>query len=207
MQALDLELQGGELVEQGVQAGVLAIGGLLDDRGGHPLEVAQRVALVLGRELTLEVLARLRQHLGDQRLDAVLDGLRASVGEVALQRLGQMARVGREHLVQPALQGLGRRPGPLGELVAQLAGRLVHLGLDGLRVRAGLLAVEDAGADRDRVERELHGVLAGVLALAHEAQGGLVVDDEAVDGDAVTDRAHAGLAKWGRGFHVPPVGG
>jgi hypothetical protein len=85
--------------------------------------------------------------------------------------------------------------------------RLVHLGLDGLGVGAGLLAVKDAGADRDRVERELHRVLAGVLALAHEAQGGLVVDDEAVDGDAVTDRAHAGLAKWGRGFHVPPVGG
>ena len=90
----------------------------------------------------------------------------------------------------------------------------VKLALDAIAIGARVLDREQAGAnaeavkaEMDKAARELSEEFAERARAAAEALGGLVVDDEAVDGDAVTDRAHAGLAKWGRGFHVPPVGG
>ena len=60
---------------------------------------------------------------------------------------------------------------------------LLELGLDELGVRAGLLAVEHARADLHGVADDLDRVVTVLLALAHEADGALVVDDEAVDRD------------------------
>ena len=76
-----------------------------------------------------------------------------------------------------------------------LARGLLELGLDELGVGAGLLAVEHAGADLDRVVDQGDRVVAGFLAFAHEADRGLVVDDQAVDGEVLADGADVGLSQ------------
>ena len=67
----------------------------------------------------------------------------------------------------------------------ELGGGALELGLDELGVRAGLLAVEHARADLDRVADQLGRILAVLLALRDEPDGALVVDDEAVDDHAI----------------------
>ena len=66
---------------------------------------------------------------------------------------------------------------------------LLELAAHEVGVRAGLLAVEHARADLDRVDDRLDGVLPRLLALLHEAQRAVVLDDQAVDDQAVADRA------------------
>ena len=84
----------------------------------------------------------------------------------------------------------------------QLARGLLELGLDELRVGAGLLAVEHARADLDGVADRLDRVVAVLLARANEADGALVLDDEAVDRDAIADDADVRLPEWSGCFHV-----
>ena len=81
-------------------------------------------------------------------------------------------------------------------------GRLLELRLHELRVRAGLLAVEHARADLDRVADRLGRVVAVLLALANDANGALVVDDEAVDRDDIAEYADVRLPEWSGCFHV-----
>ena len=180
---------------------VLAIAHLSDgaDRGG--LEVGQRVATVGGGELPQQVLAGLGHQVADGVADPVLDRLRGPVGEVALQRPRQVPAVRAEHLVELALELLGERSRPLSEGVVDLPRRLLELGPDQLGVGAGLLALEHPGADLDGVLDRLDRVLARLLAGAHQPHRGRVVDQQAVDRDAVSDRAHDGGAKWGGGLH------
>src|SRR3712207_8442103 len=60
------------------------------------LELGQRVRAVGRRELLHQVLARLAHHLVDDGLDLVLHGGRGAVGEVALQRLVEVAVLDRK---------------------------------------------------------------------------------------------------------------
>jgi hypothetical protein len=48
---------------------------------------------------------------------------------------------------------------------------LLELGLDELDVRAGLLAVQHAGADLDRVADHAGGIVTGLLARPHQLDG------------------------------------
>ena len=73
-----------------------------------------------------------------------------------------------------------------------------------------LLPVEHAGPDLDGLDHRAGGILAGLLALADHADGGLVADGEAVDHELVAQRSDMRLAQWGCGFHgslVAPYGG
>ena len=80
--------------------------------------------------------------------------------------------------------------------------RLLELRLDELGVGAGLLAVEHAGADLDRVEHDPDRIVPVLLALADEPDGAFVVDDQAVDRDAVADHADVRLPEWSCCFHL-----
>jgi hypothetical protein len=60
----------------------------------------------------------------------------------------------------------------------------------------------NARADLDGVADRLDRVLAVLLARAHEADGAVVLDDEAVDRHAIADHADVGLPEWSGGFHV-----
>ena len=71
-----------------------------------------------------------------------------------------------------------------------------------LGVRSGLLAVEDARADLHGIADSLGGVVTVLLALANDANGALVVDDEPVDRDDVAEYADVGLPEWSGCFHV-----
>src|SRR3954469_24657069 len=112
---------------------------------------------------------------------------------MALDRLRDVPRLGPERLVDLAADLLGHLAGALGEHELDLARRLVELALHELGVGAGLLAVEHARSDLDRVRDHADGVGARLLPLPDEPDGALVVDDEAVDGEAVADRAYVGL--------------
>ena len=112
-----------------------------------------------------------------------------------------MAALRPEDLVDLALQVLGHLARPLGERLVDLLGHLLELVADELRVRARGLAVEHARADLDRVDDRADRVLAALLLLAHEADGALVGDDEAVHGEAIADGADYGLPEWCCGFH------
>ena len=101
---------------------------------------------------------------------------------------------GAEDLVDALAQMLGDRACLFGELAVQLRGGALELGLDELGVGAGLLAVEHARADLDGVADELDRVLAVLLALLDEPDGAFVVDDQAVDGHAITDARGRGAA-------------
>ena len=87
----------------------------------------------------------------------------------------------------------------------QLRGRALELGLDELGVRAGLLPIEDARADLDRVAHQLDGVLAVLLALGDEPDGAFVLHDEAVDDHAPTDDPDVGRSEGCCSFHFSLV--
>ena len=78
---------------------------------------------------------------------------------------------------------------------------LLELGLDELGVGGGLLAVEHARADLDGVADRPDRIVAVLLALAHEPDGAFVLDDQAVDHEAVADRADVRLSEGGGCFH------
>ena len=126
----------------------------------------------------------------------------AAVGEQLLELAVQVAVLRAEDLLDALVEVLRHLAGAVGELGVQLGGRLLELRLDELRVGAGLLAVEHARADLDGVAHRLDRIVAVLLALADEANGALVLDDEAVDRHAIADHADVGLPEWSRGFHV-----
>jgi hypothetical protein len=200
-QALQLLLELGQPLEELVQRGVLTVARDLDGVQRAGLEVRERVLAVRGGELPEQILAGARHHLRHDLLDPVLDRSRAAIGEVLLERLREVAVLGTEELLDLPVQVLGRRPSALGERDLGLARDLLELRLHEVRVRAGLLAVEDTRADLDGVDDELGRVLPRLLALANEPGGALVLDEQAVDGDAPAERADVGLAEWGCGFH------
>jgi hypothetical protein len=184
-----------------VQRGILAVPRDLDGVERACLEVRERVLAVRRGELPEQVLAGAGHHLGHDVLDAMLHGRGAAVREVLLERLRQMAVLGTEELLDLAVEVLGRRPRALGERGLRLARDLLELRLHEVRVRARLLAVEDARSDLDGVGDELGRVLPRLLALADEPGGALVVDEQPVDGDAAAEGADVRLAQWGCGFH------
>jgi hypothetical protein len=100
---------------------------------------------------------------------------------------------------------LGDHARLLGERPLDLLRDLLELGLDEVGVGGGLLPVEHTRADLDCVRDDRGGVTAGLLAVADEANGGLVLDHQAVDREPVADRPDMRLAEWGRGFHGIPV--
>ncbi len=92
-----------------------------------------------------------------------------------------MPVLGAEHLVDARIEPLGDDPRALDERGIELARGLLELGPHELGVGAGLLAVEHARADLDRIGHEPRDVVAALLALARQPHGARVVDDEAVD--------------------------
>ena len=78
---------------------------------------------------------------------------RRLVAELALERLGQVPVLGPEDLVDPLVEELGHRARPLGERGLDLARGLLELRPYEVGVGLGLLAVEHAGADLDRVDQ------------------------------------------------------
>ena len=208
-QRLQLLLELAQLLQQRALGGVRAAAASLIDAHGGGLEVGQRVAVVGGGELAHEVLARLGERLGHGLAHAVLHRGRAAVAEAALELLGQLAVVLAEDVGELVLEELRDRARPVGELDLNVLGGLLELGLDELGVGAGLLAVEHAGADLDGVTDRLDRVVAAVLALAHETDGAVVLDDEAVDDDAIAERSDMGRPEWSCSFHgylVAPYG-
>src|SRR6185437_13060164 len=125
-----------------------------------------------------------------------------AIGEELLELALQMTVLRPEHLVDALVEKLGELACAVRELAVQVVRRLLELGLHELRVRAGLLAVEHAGADLDGVADRLHGVVAVLLALADEPDGALVVDDEAVDRHAIAEHPDLGVPEWSCRFHV-----
>jgi hypothetical protein len=120
---------------------------------------------------------------------------------VALERLAQVAGVGRERLVDLLAERLRNLARAIAERLLDLAGNLLELVAHELRVGAGRLAVEHARPDLDGVGNRANGVLARFLAVAHEADGAVVGDDEAVDDEPIADYADICLAEWCCGFH------
>jgi hypothetical protein len=184
----------------------LLVGGLLHDVQRRALEAGQRVVLGVRGELAAQVLAHLHADLGQQRAHAVLHGDRGVVAEVASERLRQLAVLGAEDVVDAGVEALGDRPRALDERRVELARRALELRLDEVGVGAGLLAVEHAGADLERVDDDRRGVLARLLALAREAHGGGVVDDQPVDAQALAGDADRRSEGERGGFHGSEVG-
>ena len=199
-QALQLLLELGHLAQQRLLGGVLALLGTLDRPGGCILELGQRVGGVTRGERAHQVLARLGHRLGHELAHAVLDRAGAAVGEQLLELLGLLS-VGPEHLVHLRAEELGDLAGLVGELGLERPRGPLELRLHELRVGGGLLAVEHASADLDGVGHRPDGVVAGLLALAHEPHGALVLDHEGVDDEPVAGGAHRGLPEWGCCFH------
>jgi hypothetical protein len=181
---------------------VLALLGGLQHADGPGLEVGERVRAVRRRELLHQVLARARHRLLHQLAHPVLHRSRTPVTEPPLQFLGELAVVLTEDGRELLLEVLVDRARLVRELMLERARGLLELRLHELRVRAGLLAVEHAGADLHGVEHRLHGVVAVLLALADEPDRAFVLDNEAVDGDAVTEHADVGMPEWSGCFHV-----
>ena len=179
----------------------LLVGRGLDRADRSGLELGQRVARVLGRELARERLAVSAQQLVDERLDLVLDGRARALAEVLLEQLGHDAGLGAEGRVDALRQLRADGPGALGELRLDLARLALELGLDVLRVGGRVLAVEHARADLDGLDDEIREVLAGVLALAGEAHGALVGQRQVLDADAVADQGDAVSEDGGGSFH------
>ena len=206
-QRLELLLEVPELLEQRPLRGVLAIGRLVDRLERARLEVGERVRPVGGRELAHQVLARAHERLVDELAHAVLHRGGAAVAEELLEVAGEPAGLGPEDLVDLGPEVLGDRARLVGELALDLARHALELGLHVLRVGRGLLAVEHARADLDRVPDGLDGIVARLLALAHEPDGAFVLEVELADDEPVADHGDMGLPEWGCGFHgclVPP---
>jgi hypothetical protein len=152
-------------------------------------------------ELAQEILAGLGHHLGEHRADAVLHRGAALVGEVALQRSREVAAVRPEDRLEARLQIRGHALGLVGEARLHRARRALELRLDEVGLHAGLLTIQDAGADLDRVGHHGGRILACLRSLGHDPHGALVGHDEAVDAQAITEDADARLGERGGGFH------
>ena len=204
---LELLAELAQLLEQRALGGVRAVGGLRDGLERAGLEVGERVRAVGRRELAHEVLARAHERLGHQLAHAVLDRGGAAVAEELLEVARQVPVLGTEHLVHLGAEVLRHRAGLVGELALELPRRALELGLDVLGVGRGLLAVEHAGADHERVAHGLDRVVARLLALAHEPDGAFVLHVELAHDEPIADHGDVGLPEWGCSFHgclVPP---
>ncbi|TML26190.1 MAG: hypothetical protein E6G30_09125 [Actinobacteria bacterium] len=180
-------LDGGQLGVQRAQVAVLQLRRLAQGADRVALEVGQRVRVVGRGELPHQVGLEPDHRLAHQRADLVLHRLRGAIGEQP---------------VEPPVELLAQRSRALGELAVELPGRLLHLRRHELGVRAGLLAVEHARADLDRVGHQAGRVLTPLLALAHQARGGRIVDHQPVHGDALAgEDADVRWTQWRGGFH------
>ena len=137
----------------------------------------------VGRENCLMRSSRDLRASPAQLANAVLHRRGAAVAETPLELLRELTVLLAEYLADELFEELGDRARLLGELRLDVARGLLELGLDELGVGAGLLAVEHARADLDGVADGLGGVVPVLLALPDDADGALVVDDEAVDRD------------------------
>jgi hypothetical protein len=208
LQLLQLELQLADPAVHLAQVGVLLVGRLADRRHRRPLEGGQRVRLVGRGELLEQLLARLVEQLGDRGAHLVLDRGARLRAEVPRQHARDMPAVGPEGLLEARAQlghdRLGRLPEPLLNLLRGVL-EVLPQDLDG---RAGLLAVEHARADLDRVGHHARRILAGVLPRAHDVGRARIVDDQVLDDHAPDEGADAGLAERGRGgFHSVRIAG
>ena len=204
---LELEPQALDRLVHLLQAGVVLVGALLDDGQRGALVDRQRVVVRVGGELLAQVVADLHGGLGQHRLHAVLDRDRRLVAEMAGERAAHVPVVGREGLVELLVEPLGDLARALDELGVELARGLLELRLDELDVRAGLLAVQHAGADLDRVADDPRGIVTGLLARPHELDGRRVVDREPVDEHAVGEHGDARVAERSGSFHTENVAG
>ena len=196
-----------QLLEQRTLGGVGAVGRLGDRLERAGLEVGERVRAVGRRELAHHVLARAHERLGHELAHAVLDRGRATVAEELLEVARKVPVLGSEHLVDLRAEVLGDRAGLVGELTFELAGRALELGLHVLGVGGRLLAVEHPRADHERVANGLDGIVAGLLALAHEPDRAFVLHVELANDEPVADHGDVGLPEGGGCFHgclVPP---
>ena len=158
----------------------------------------------LGRgELLEQLLARLpASNSATAARDLVLDGGGGLGAEVARQRLGHVAVLGPEGLVDLRLSRRSATSRARStNAVSSSRAAFSNSALTKSALAPGLLAVEHAGADLDRVEHQPRGVLAVLLALAREAHGARVVDDEAVDPQA--RRRACGPGRRGEGWQLP----
>ena len=95
----------------------------------------------------------------------------------------------------PKCSATVRAPSP--RAAVDLARGLLELVRTYSALAAGLLTVEHLGADLDRVGDRLGRVVAGLLVLADDARGGLVLDRQVLDGEelpAVVTRGCLGVA-------------
>ena len=204
LQLGDLQLQRADALVHLAQVRVLLVGGLADRGDRELLEGGERVRLVGAGELLVEPLARLVEQLGDRGAHLVLDGGAGLGAEVALQHARDVALLGTEGLLEPRAQLGDDLLGGRAEAVLDLARGLLEVGAQHLDARAGLLAVQHAGADLDRVGDDARGVLAGVDRARDQLGGDRVVDDDVLDDQAADERVDAGRAEWGGGLHQPP---
>jgi hypothetical protein len=122
---------------------------------------------------------------------------------VARQRLGHVPFSGPK-TSSMRVEALGDQPRARSTKAASSSrARLLELRLDEVGVGAGLLAVEHARADRDRVEHEPRGVLAGLLALAREAHRAA----SSTTRPSIHRRPRAcGPGRRGEGWQLPWIG-
>ncbi len=188
------------------QAGVLLVGRLLHRAQPGALEDRERVVVRIGGELLAQVVPHHAHRLGERGLELVLHRDRRLLAEVLREHPRDVAVLRPERLVELAVEHLGDRAGPLGELGLRLARRLLQLGLHELDVGAGLLPVQDARADLQRVRDHRGGIVTRLDPRPHELDDRRVVDRQPVDQHAVGEDGDAGMAERGcGGFHGQDV--
>ena len=144
----------------------------------------------------------LGERLGDRSRTRFCTDAALPSQKQLLELLGELAVLLAEHLVElrlEVLRDLARRS--VNSLFSSRAAfsnsALTNSALAPACSRSSTRAPIST-ASRDRPDR----IVAVLLAVADEADGALVLDDEAVDRDAVADHADVGLPEWSGCFHV-----
>ena len=132
----------------------------------------------------------------------MLHGGRRLGAEVAVQHARDVPLVGPEGLLEPRAQLghhlLGGRARGAASTSREAFSRSAR---STSTLAPGLLAVQHAGADLDRVGDHARRVLARLDRAAHQLGGDRVVDDDVLDDQAADERVDAGRAEWGGGLH------
>ena len=204
LQLLDLELHLAHPPAHLAQVRVLLIRRLTDRGDGGLLERGERVRLVGGGELLEQLLARLVQQLGDRGAHLVLDGGARLGAEVAGEHARDVPAVRPERLLELLAQLGGHGLGGRAQLQFDLLGRVLEVLPQDLHAGAGLLTVEHAGADLDRVRDHASGIVPRVDPRTHQVGCRRIVDDDVLDDQPAQQGGDAGMAQGcGRGFHGP----
>ncbi len=144
-----------------------------------------------GLEVSQWVRPSLRGEQPADRQTLLLAGLGDDLPDLRLHRV---AALGPEAGGDLLGQALDRGVGLLGELLADLAEPAAQLRPHVIDVGCRLLAVEDAGADLDRLAYRVRRGLAELLTFADEMRGALVVDGEVLDQDPPVEGAYRAVA-------------